>query len=171
VQIELIERHEFLQNGIVVVERLRHAPDTPDGRADAGRRIMPAVLGSTLTTAVVLVPFLYLQGDTRAAFLPFAAAFLMGLGWSVFASIVMIPAVGAGHGLARRQWRPLHRLYTRMLIGVLRWRPVTLGVTLIALAVVGWGFVKRVPRASFGDYYGQRTTLNVGLNFPRGSDP
>jgi multidrug efflux pump subunit AcrB len=161
----------LVQNGIVVVERLRHAPDTPEGRAEAGRRITPAVLGSTFTTAVVLFPFLYLQGNARAAFLPFAAAFLFGLGWSVVSAVVMIPAVGAGHGMARRGWRPLHRLYTRALVGLLRWRPVTLGLAAIGLGVVGWGFVKRVPRVSFGDWYGERTTLNVSISFPRGSDP
>ncbi|MEZ4589224.1 MAG: efflux RND transporter permease subunit [Gemmatimonadales bacterium] len=161
----------LVQNGIVVVERLRHAPDTPDGRAAAGRQITPAVLGSTLTTAVVLFPFLYLQGDARAAFLPFAAAFLLGLGWSVAASVIMIPAVGAGHGLAKRQWRPLHRGYTKLLIRLLRWRWATIAVSLGLLVAAGYGFAKKVPRSSFGDWFGQRTTLNVSVGFPRGSDP
>src|SRR5690606_16288119 len=67
----------LVQNGLVVVERLRHADDTPDDRAAAGRGIAAAVLGSTLTTAVVLFPFLFLQGDARAAFTPFAAAFAL----------------------------------------------------------------------------------------------
>ena len=53
--------------------RRRHAPQ-------AGRRILPAVAGSTLTTVVVLFPFLYLQGNARAAFVPFAAAFAIALG-------------------------------------------------------------------------------------------
>jgi multidrug efflux pump subunit AcrB len=161
----------LVQNGIVVVERLRHAPDTPEGRAEAGRGITPAVVGASLTTAVVLLPFLYLQGDARAAFLPFAAAFLLGLAWSVLASVVMIPAVGAGHGLARRQWRPLHRGYTRVLVRLLRWRPATLAVTLALLVLTGWGFATKVPRSSFGAYFGQRTTLSVSITFPRGSDP
>ena len=52
----------LVQNAIVVVERLAQAPDTAEGRAEATRRIAPAVMGSTLTTAVVLFPFLYLQG-------------------------------------------------------------------------------------------------------------
>ena len=86
----------LVQNGVVVVERLRTTPDTADGRAEAGRRILPAVLGSTLTTAVVLLPFLYLQGNARAAFVPFAVAFALALGWSVLSSVVMIPALGRG---------------------------------------------------------------------------
>src|ERR1043166_7666091 len=40
----------LVQNGVVVVERLRHAANTALARAEASRRITPAVLGSTLTT-------------------------------------------------------------------------------------------------------------------------
>jgi HAE1 family hydrophobic/amphiphilic exporter-1 len=161
----------LVQNGLVVVERLRHAPDTPDGRAEAGRRITPAVVGSTLTTAVVLFPFLYLQGNARAAFMPFAAAFLLALAWSVVSAIVMIPAVGAGHGMSRRQFRGMFRVYTKTVIGLLRWRWVTLTLVVAGLGVLTWGFVKRVPRSSFGNWYGQRSELFVGVTFPRGSDP
>jgi HAE1 family hydrophobic/amphiphilic exporter-1 len=161
----------LVQNGLVVVERLRHAPDTPEGRAEAGRKITPAVAGSTLTTGVVLFPFLYLQGNTRAAFVPFAAAFLLGLAFSVVSAVVMIPAVGGGHGMSRRTWRRLHRGYTRSVMGLLRWRWATLALAGAALAVLGWGFAKKVPRSSWGNWYGERSQLFVGLTFPRGSDP
>jgi hydrophobic/amphiphilic exporter-1 (mainly G- bacteria), HAE1 family len=161
----------LVQNGLVVMERLRTTPDTPAGRAEAGRRILPAVMGATLTTAVVLLPFLYLQGNARAAFMPFAAAFALALGWSVLSSVVMLPALGQGHGLARRGWPRLDRAYRRVVIGLLRWRWVTLGLTIASLALLTWGFITKVPRYSWGDWYGQRTTLNVTLGFPRGSDP
>ncbi len=161
----------LVQNGLVVVERLRHAPDTIEGRAEAGARIMPAVIGSTLTTAVVLFPFLYLQGNARAAFMPFAAAFLLALGWSVVSSVVMIPAVGGGHGMSRKGWRRSHRWYTGVVVRLLRWRWATLIVVTAGLGVLTWGFIKKVPRSSFGDYYGRRSELFVGINFPRGSDP
>ncbi|HEV8150291.1 MAG TPA: efflux RND transporter permease subunit, partial [Gemmatimonadales bacterium] len=144
---------------------------TPEGRAEAGIRITPAVLGSTITTAVVLLPFLYLQGNARAAFVPFAAAFALALLWSVFSSVVMIPAVGGWAPAAIGTWPRLHRFYRASVRPLVRWRWMTLGLTVAVLAVVSWGFVKRVPRSSFGNWYGQRTTLNVFLNFPRGSDP
>jgi hypothetical protein len=44
------------------------------GPGRGGSGIFPAVLGSTVTTGVVLLPFLYLQGNARAAFVPFAVA-------------------------------------------------------------------------------------------------
>lgn len=101
----------LVQNGLVVVERLRSVPDTMEGRAAAGVRIMPAVLGSTLTTAVVLFPFLYLQGNARAAFIPFAAAFALALGWSVVTALVMVPALGAGHGMHDAGWPRMRGVY------------------------------------------------------------
>jgi len=161
----------LVQNALIVVERLRKAPDTPEARADTGRRILPAVTGSALTTAVVLLPFLYLQGNARAAFVPFAAAFAIALAWSVVASVVMIPAVGAGHGLRTGHWPRTQRLYDRALLLLLRWRYATIGLAVIGLGVLGWGFATRVERLNFSGFGGDRTTIQVGVSFPRGSDP
>ena len=160
----------LVQDGVVVVDRLRRVPNTPEARAAAGSRISRAVVGSTLTTVVVLFPFLYLQGNARAAFVPFAAAFALALLWSVFSSVIMIPSVGVGGG-AEASWPRLERFYLATLAPLLRWRRVTISLVVALLALVGWGFVKRVPKSSFGNWYGQQTTLTVGLNFPRGSDP
>jgi multidrug efflux pump subunit AcrB len=163
----------LVQNGVVVVERLRLAPDTVAGRSQAGTRIFPAVLGSTLTTAVVLLPFLYLQGNARAAFVPFAVAFILALGWSIVSSVIMIPALAAGHGIRTGHWPRLSRLYSRIVIASLRWRAATLTLAVLLMAVATWGFVKKVPKSSFGfgNWFGQRTTLMASLSFPRGSDP
>jgi multidrug efflux pump subunit AcrB len=161
----------LVQNGLIVVERLAGVSDTAEVRAAAGRRILPAVAGSTLTTAVVLFPFLYLQGNARAAFVPFAAAFALGLGWSVVASVIMIPAVGAGHGLRQGHWPRLARFYDWTLLGILRWRWPVVAIVVAGIGVVGWGFATRVERISFGAPSGERTTITVGVGFPRGSDP
>ncbi|MEK6597039.1 MAG: efflux RND transporter permease subunit, partial [Gemmatimonadota bacterium] len=161
----------LVQNGLIVVERLRSAPDTPAGRAEAGRDILPAVAGSTLTTAVVLLPFLYLQGNARAAFVPFAVAFAFALLWSVIASVIMIPAVGAGTTSQDRRHPTLRRMYDWTLVRLLRWRWAVIGVTTASLGVLGWGFATKVERLSFGGFGGDRTTLFVSVGFPRGSDP
>lgn len=187
----------LVQNAIIVVERLSLAPDTPPSRAEVARRMAPAVLGSTLTTAVVLLPFLYLQGNTRAAFTPFALAFVIALGWSVFAALVMVPAVSrvgaweartteartagargaetlpAGHAVRRAAglagW--IRRGYVRVLVVTLRWR---WGTRLLSVGLVGamaGVFIAKVPRSSWGNWGDRRTTVNVSLSFPRGSDP
>ena len=161
----------LVDNGVIVVERLRQGATTAEARAAAARRIAPAILGSTLTTAVVLLPFLYLQGNARAAFVPFAAAFVLALFWSVLSSVVMIPAIGGSTAVAEAGWPRLHRFYLATLRPLVRWRWITLFFAAAALGVVGWGFVKKVPRSSWGNWFGQRTTLGVALTFPRGSDP
>jgi len=161
----------LVQNGLVVVERLRHADDTPDGRATAGRGIAAAVLGSTLTTAVVLFPFLFLQGDARAAFTPFAAAFALALFCSVATALVLIPAVGRG-GIHKGGWGWLARGYDWTVRHSLKWRWATIVLTWGAIGVLGWGFTKKVPKSSWGGWWGgNRETVSASISFPRGSDP
>lgn len=163
----------LVQNGLVVAERLGTTADTPEGRAGAARRIAPAVVGATLTTAVVLFPFLYLQGDARAAFVPFASAFVLGLGWSIVTALVMIPALAAGHRVHEASWPRARRVYVRLLRPLVRFRWVTMLVTVAALGGLSWVFVKKVPRFAFGAFggTGQRTVINGFITFPRGSDP
>lgn len=161
----------LVQNGLVVVERLRHADDTPDGRAAAGRGIAAAVLGSTLTTAVVLFPFLFLQGDARAAFTPFAAAFALALFCSVATALVLIPAVGRG-GVHKGGWSWLAHGYDWTVRHSLKWRWATIVLTWGAIGVLVWGFNKKVPKNSWGGWWGdQRETVSASISFPRGSDP
>jgi multidrug efflux pump subunit AcrB len=162
----------LVQNGLVVAERLGTVPDTREARADVASRIAPAIIGATLTTAVVLFPFLYLQGNARAAFMPFAAAFTMALAWSVVASVVMIPALASGHRINEASWRRSRRLYARVLAPMSRFRSVTLGLTVVMLVALTWVFVKKVPRFAFGGFgFGQRTYVMATISFPRGSDP
>ena len=162
----------LVQNAIIVVNRLSTVPNTPEDRARATSRIMPAVVGSTLTTAVVLFPFLYLQGDARSAFVPFAAAFVMATLWSVFTALFIVPAIGLGNPTRKVEWRRIQSVYRWLLERGLRWRWLTLTATVAVLAVVSWGFVKKVPRYAWGGGYGDdRTKVRVYLTFPRGSDP
>jgi hydrophobic/amphiphilic exporter-1 (mainly G- bacteria), HAE1 family len=162
----------LVQDGVVVTERLGTVPDTREARAAAAGRIAPAVMGATLTTIVVLIPFVYLQGNARAAFMPFAAAFTMALGWSVLSSLVMIPALASGHRIHESTWPRSRRVYARMLRPLIRFRWVTFAVTILMLAGLTWVFIKKVPRFAFGGFgFGQRTTVTAVISFPRGSDP
>ncbi len=161
----------LVQNGLVVVERLRGTPDTPQGRADVAERMAPAVLGSTLTTAVVLFPFLYLQGNARAAFFPFAAAFALALACSILSALVMIPALAKGHRLTETHWPRVQRVYAWMVRKTIRWRYVTLVFAVVAMSGLTWVFMKKIPRFSFGGFGQQRNSVQVSISFPRGSDP
>jgi hydrophobic/amphiphilic exporter-1 (mainly G- bacteria), HAE1 family len=160
----------LVQNGLVIVERLRGSPDTQRGRADVAIRMAPAVVGATLTTAVVLFPFLYLQGNARAAFFPFAAAFTLALFCSVISALVMVPALAGGHGLKETHWPKAQRVYAWMVIKTIRWRWVTLVLALSAIGGLTYVFVKKIPRFSFSGFGTQRNSVQVSINFPRGSD-
>ena len=161
----------LVQDGVVVVDRLRLVDDDPDSRAAAGAKILPAVLGSTLTTAVVLIPFLYLQGDTRAAFLPFAAAFAMALGWAVLTSVVLIPALTHGHDVEHVRYPRLDRAYAKSLLFLMRWRYPALVIFMGTFGFLFWRFATKVPRVSWNFWGRQSTTVDVSLRFPRGSVP
>jgi multidrug efflux pump subunit AcrB len=163
----------LVQNGLIVALRVRETAPLPDARAVAGRRMTAPVLGATLTTAVVLLPFLYLQGNARAAFVPFAAAFLLGLAWSVVAALLIVPAIGAGKpgADAGRFARHMRRRYARTVGGVVRFRWAVLGLTTAAMAAIGWYFWSGGTRFDFGGYGRQDTIIQASISFPRGSDP
>ena len=161
----------LVQDGVVVVDRLRLVGNTPAERAEAGAKILPAVLGSTLTTIVVLIPFLYLQGDTRAAFLPFAVAFGLALSFAVLTSVVLIPALSHGHDIQRGRFARLHRWYGKSLVFLLRWRYAALLVFVTLFGGLFWRFATKVPRVSFGWWGDRQTTVDVNIGFPRGSEP
>lgn len=160
----------LVQGAAIVAGHLRRGEGRPEVRAARAREAAPAVVGSTLTTAVVLLPFTWLQGNARAAFTPFAAAFAVALGWTLLSSLVLAPAVLPGNR-PRQRGRRLRLAYQRGLLWLLRWRPAVLGATLALVGVVAWGFATRVHRGSYSSWYGQRTTLGVRVAFPRGSDP
>ncbi len=160
----------LVQNGIVVADRLDRAPRGAEHRAAAAAAITPAILGSTLTTAVVLLPFLFLQGNARAAFVPFAVAFALALGWSALSSVVMLPAVAAGTGMTGR-WPRASRAHGRLVVRLLRWRWAVVVLVTAGVGVAVWGFVEKVPRWSWGGWWGERSFLSASISFPRGSDP
>ena len=163
----------LVQNGLIVALRVREVSATPQARSAAGMRMTAPVMGATLTTAVVLLPFLYLQGNARAAFVPFAAAFLLGLAWSVVAGLLIVPAIGAGKpgvAIGRLAYR-VRRRYAWLVAGVVRFRWAVMGLTTVAIAVTGWFFWSGDGRFSFGGYGRPDTVIQASISFPRGSDP
>ena len=156
----------LVQNAVVVASMVRRTHV---------RMAAAPVLASTLTTAVVLMPFLYLQGDARAAFVPFAAAFLAALLWSVLTALCLVPVMLRGRDgtrtMTHRRRRMLRRAVLRAGLGMLRYRAIALVVVVSGLAVTAWTFAVHVPRSSWGGFGEQRTTLAVSLSFPRGSNP
>jgi len=161
----------LVQDGVIVVDHLERSDGTPAGLARAAERAAPMVLSATLATIVVLLPFLYLQGDARVAFVPFASTFAMALGWSALTSLFVVPAIAGTHGVRPGvRWRV--RRYRRVLAGALRLRWVVLATLSGGLGVLTWTFIAKVPRQEFSGYGADAwSTVTASIRFPQGTDP
>lgn len=105
----------LIDNAVVVTESLQSAlgQGGRPGVDRAASRVLAAVglplLGGTLSTAAVFLPMVYLSGDLRGLFAPFAALAALTLGLSLASSLVLIPACGHHLPLA-----PTRRFHTRL---------------------------------------------------------
>lgn len=89
----------IVDNAIVVLEnihRLRARGLSASEAAEVGTsEVVLAILASTLTTLVVLIPFLYLQGELRAYYVPLAIVVGFSLFASLFVAFTFIPAIAS----------------------------------------------------------------------------
>ncbi len=87
----------IVDNGIVVlenVERHSHLGKTAHRAAlDGARQVVLPVIAATATTAIVLVPFLFLQGELRIYYLPLAFAVAFSIVASLFVAFTFVPTM------------------------------------------------------------------------------
>ncbi|HEY6866519.1 MAG TPA: efflux RND transporter permease subunit, partial [Candidatus Eisenbacteria bacterium] len=86
-----------LDDAVVVVEHLDHALPAgagPGAVARAMGEIFPALLGSSLCTIAIFVPFMYLGGVTGAFFRVLALAMTFMLGSSLALCVAVVPWLG-----------------------------------------------------------------------------
>jgi HAE1 family hydrophobic/amphiphilic exporter-1 len=171
-----------------------------EAAAEAGaREVGLPILAATATTVIVFLPFLYLQGELRDYYIPFAMVVGMSLVASLFVAFTFIPALAAkllGGGTAERRngGRPdaaagpgsgsdgppdrrsavppfYVRFYAVLLRGTLRWPWVT---ALAALVILGGSyrvFDKYVTRGVlWRAWWGEQTYINVIIRLPRGEE-
>jgi hydrophobic/amphiphilic exporter-1 (mainly G- bacteria), HAE1 family len=88
-----------VDDAIVVLENIyrRWKLGEPAMRAaeNGSREVVLAVVASTLTTVVVLIPFVYLQGELRIYYLPLAIVVGFSILASQFVAFTFIPALAA----------------------------------------------------------------------------
>ena len=88
-----------VDNGIVVlenVERHRRGGASPSRAASRGaRQVVLPVIAATMTTAIVLIPFLFLQGELRVYYLPLSYAVGFSIIASLFVAFTFVPALAA----------------------------------------------------------------------------
>src|SRR5690606_11724050 len=89
----------IVDNAIVVLEniyRLRRQGMSTEVAAERGAsEVVLAILAATMTTVVVLIPFVYLQGELRVFYVPLAIVVGFGLLASLFVAFTFIPSLGS----------------------------------------------------------------------------
>ena len=89
----------IVDNAIVVLEnvyRRRRLGDAPAVAAERGTRdVVLPILAATLTTLVVLAPFVYLQGELRVYYVPLAVVVGFSLLASLFVAFSFIPGLAS----------------------------------------------------------------------------
>ncbi len=181
----------IVDNAIVVLENIyrrvqdveRDAEGDATAAAETGaRQVVLPILAATLTTIIVFVPFVYLQGELRVYYVPLAIVVGMSLLASLFVAFTFIPALAAKLFAARRDRArramaspsrpPLYvRVYSTLLGATLRFPAVTVLVALAVLAGSWHLFDKYVTRGVlWRSWWGQQTYIDVIINLPRGAE-
>ncbi|MFQ5747100.1 MAG: efflux RND transporter permease subunit [Gemmatimonadota bacterium] len=188
----------IVDNGIVVLENVeRHGRlGKPRRQAalDGARQVVLPVLAATATTAIVLVPFLFLQGELRLYYLPLGYAVGFSILASLFVAFTFVPTMagrlsswrgtsvpaflpaGAGTPAAsatqpRPRRRPAYIRGYRSVLGFALDHPLLVVVTcLFFLGGSWWLFDRNVNRGIlWSSFWAQRTYIDVQIQFPRGA--
>ncbi|MGH7541282.1 MAG: efflux RND transporter permease subunit [Gemmatimonadota bacterium] len=177
-----------VDNGIVVLENVeRHrAQGKPALRAarEGAKQVVLPVLAATLTTAIVLLPFLFLQGELRLYYVPLAYAVGFSILASLFVAFTFVPALAArlgrgdpgdgsdpagsrGSGPGRV---PFYIRVYRELLGLGLDHPWLVAIVCVGFLGVSWHlFDENVSRGYRWGWGGQDTYIRILIDFPRGS--
>lgn len=171
----------IVDNGIVVIEsihRRRQRGDAPPNAAHRGAsQVVLPITAATLTTVIALVPFVYLQGELRVYYVPFAIVAALSLLASLVVAFTFVPAFAhRGRGRCGRHARdgaaPLDGAAPRaatVLRATLR-RPVL--TVLAALATLGGSyhvFDRHVTReVLWSTWWGEDHHIDIHIGVPRG---
>jgi hydrophobic/amphiphilic exporter-1 (mainly G- bacteria), HAE1 family len=185
----------IVDNSIVVLEnvyRRWQEGDAPEQAAEKGARdvILP-ILASTLTTLIVLVPFVYLRGEMRIMYLPLAIVVGLTLVASIFVAFTFIPGLAArllgtrrnrpspvsglqgGDGGRGGPRPPLYiQFYEGLLGATLRFPWATVAVAGVCFWAAWSVFDSKVSRGQLwgGGMGPQRSYVLIYIDFPRGAD-
>jgi HAE1 family hydrophobic/amphiphilic exporter-1 len=170
-----------VDNTVVVIENIYRRigrGDAPDVAAARGARemVLP-VLAATGTTVIVLVPFVYLQGELRLFYLPLAAVVALTNLASLVVSFTFTPTLATrvlhsthDRASAVHEAVPAYQRPFGKMVGLSTRRP-WLFVSMTAAALVGSGYLfnEHVTRgAIWRPWFEGEANLTIELEFPRG---
>ncbi|MHC4107163.1 MAG: efflux RND transporter permease subunit [Planctomycetota bacterium] len=175
----------MVDNSIVVLEniyrRRRARGEAAKVAAEQGtRQVALPIVAGTLTTVIVFLPFLYLQGELRLYYLPFAYAVGFSLLASLFVAFTFVPGL-AGLALAGEvpgragvygDKPPFYVRFYRGLLSFALDHPILI-ILITAAAFAGSYrlFDKHVVKgAVWGRGWGQETYISINVNMQRGAE-
>ncbi|MBC6990515.1 CusA/CzcA family heavy metal efflux RND transporter [Hymenobacter sp. BT491] len=146
--------------------RERAEGETMDQVAEAAAtRMMRSALFGQLIILIVYFPILALTGIEGKMFRPMALTVSFAIVGAMLLCLTYVPAVSAWAlrkdikeegTLADRIMKALHRGYSPLIKGALRWRAVVVAVAVGLLAVAGWLFTRMggefIPQLDEGDF-------------------
>jgi len=190
-------------NAIVVLENIhRKGAGGGTGAAEAAevgaREVIVPVIAATLTTLVVLIPFVYLQGELKIFYVPLAVVMGLSLLASLIVAFTFIPALAArllraerekqeagsvgtpaaspapatSGGAAAPAAAPLYvRFYSHLLHATLRHPWLTVGVAAGLLAGSYRVFDQYVTRGVvWRSWWADRSYIDIYISLPRGEE-
>lgn len=177
-----------VDNAIVVlenVERRRGRGEDPGDAAVRGaRQVALPVVAATATTAIVLLPFLFLQGELRVWYVPLGWAVGFSIVASLFVAFTFVPSMAArlggdGGGAPGGEGGsggtdgdpPVYVRAYRALLDAALDHPVVVVVVCAASLAGSWLlFDEHVTRGvRWSEMWGQDTYIRIQIQFPRGA--
>jgi HAE1 family hydrophobic/amphiphilic exporter-1 len=175
----------IIDNAVVVLENVfRHAREAPDAEQAAergAREMVLPVLAATLTTIIVFIPFVYLQGELRLFYVPLAIV----VGFTNLASLLVTftftPALAARllatrvrriRERVREERTPLYtRVYAALVGGTLRHPWLAVAASVLALGGSGYLFDRYVTRGTvWQPWYAESSYIQMTFSLPRGEE-
>jgi HAE1 family hydrophobic/amphiphilic exporter-1 len=171
----------IVDNAIVVLEniyRRRRGGETAESASERGaRQVVLPILAATLTTVIVFIPFVYLQGELRIYYVPLAIVVGMALIASLFVAFSFIPALAAkvlGEAPPRPRdvgTPPYIRFYQGLLGFTLRFPVITVILAAATLGASYHYFDKYVTRGVlWRSWWGEQTYIDIIIRLPRGEE-
>jgi HAE1 family hydrophobic/amphiphilic exporter-1 len=174
----LVAAARVIDDAIVVLENIYRLLESGVDRTEAvvrgTRQVIPAITASTVATACVFLPIVFVGGLVGEFFLGFSLTVVYALVASLVVAVTVVPVLAhlllrprpAGQHLVPAD-RPLVRAYSRPLRWVLGHRWVTVAAS-VALLVASLGTLTGIPSTLFPA--SDPTVLEVDVTSPPGQD-
>lgn len=142
------------------------------------RRVFPAILAATLTTAGALVVVFLMDDEVKLNLMDFVVVVVVNLLVSLLVALLLVPALAdrmrirvsrKGRGFVRRFNLCLNKIYRCYIRIGLRWRWTLLLLMLGGMGWSGYLFFSRVREGSYSSRNQDERMLYVNASLPNGS--